>query len=48
MFHLVQSGNNEFLFMKTQQVLNRLSKCANVRCHKNQMFYGLPLIHNQN
>ena len=33
--------------MKTRRVLSRLSKCANVRYCKNQMFYGLPLIHNQ-
>ena len=37
-FHLVKSALNEFLFMKTHQVSNRLSKCANVRYCKNQVF----------
>ena len=37
-FHLVQSTINEFLFMETHQVLNRLSNCVNVRYHKNQVF----------
>ena len=36
-FHLVQSPNNEFLFIKTHRVLNRLSKCANVHYRKNQV-----------
>ena len=36
-FHLVQSANNEFLFMKTHRVLNRLSKCENVRYCENQV-----------
>ena len=37
-FHLVKSENTEFLLMKTQQVLNRSSKYANVRYRKNQVF----------
>ena len=32
--HLVQSANTEFLLMKTCKVLNRSSKCANVRFSK--------------
>ena len=31
-----------------QLLLNRLSKCANVRCRKTRCFYSLPLIHYQN
>ena len=42
-FHLIQSGNKEFLFMKTQRLLNRLSKCANVRYHKDQVFLWFTL-----
>ena len=33
--HLVQSGNTQFLLMKTHRVLNKWSKCANVRYRKN-------------
>ena len=34
--------------MKTRRALSRSSKCANKRHHKNEVFYSLPLIHNQN
>ena len=39
-FHMVQSADTEFLSIKTQQVLNRPSKCANMRMRhrKNQVF----------
>ena len=40
-FHLVQSGNAEFLLMKTQGALKRSSECANVCRRKNQVFLGL-------
>ena len=30
--------NTELLFIKTQRALNKPSKCANVRYHKNRMF----------
>ena len=42
-FHLVQSANTEFLLMKTQRVLNRSSKCANVRYRKNQVLLWLTI-----
>ena len=42
-YRLKKSGNKEFLFMKTQRVLNRLSKCANVRYHKGQVFLWFTL-----
>ena len=42
-FHLVQSANTEFLLMKIHRVLNRLSKCANVSCRKNQGFYNFTI-----
>ena len=35
---MVQSANTKFLLMKTHRVLNRLSKCANVRYRKNEVF----------
>ena len=31
--------------MKTELVLNRLSKCENVRYHKNQMFLWFNIIY---
>ena len=34
---VIHWSNNEFLLMKTHLVLNRLSKCANVRYRKNQV-----------
>ena len=36
-FHLVQSASTEFLLVNTHQVLNRSSKCANMRCRKTQV-----------
>ena len=42
-FHLIQSANTEFLFMKAQRVLNRSRKCANVCCRKNQVFYSFAI-----
>ena len=38
LIHLAQSGNTELLLMKTQRVLNRSSKCANMRYRKRQVF----------
>ena len=35
---LASTANNEFLFMKTHRVLNRLNKCANVHYCKDQVF----------
>ena len=36
--HLVQSTNTEFLLMKAHRVLDRSSKCANVRYRQNEVF----------